>query len=39
MPQVVPQLWATNRLETERQASIDAFRHERIGESAADQQG
>ena len=32
MPQVVPPLWATNRLETERQASIDAFRHERIGE-------
>jgi XamI restriction endonuclease len=34
MPQVVPPLWATDRLETERQVSIDAFRHERIGESA-----
>jgi hypothetical protein len=32
MPQVVPPLWAIDRLQTERQASIDAFRHERVGE-------
>ena len=32
MPQVVPPMWPTDRLETERQASIEAFRHERIGE-------
>jgi hypothetical protein len=32
MPQAVPRVWADDELEAERQTSIAAFRHERIGE-------